>query len=76
MLVQWMTINEASAYLSVKKSTLYGMVHRKVIPCYKPTPKTLKFKKDDLDKWIQSGYVPTRRELRENPLAAQLTTTY
>jgi len=44
-------MDQASAYIGIKKSTLYQLVMRKQIKCYK-IGKLNKFKQQDIDLWI------------------------
>jgi len=47
-----MTVTEAAEYLGIEKKTLYNLVSRKKVTCYKPWGKLLYFKKSDLDKLV------------------------
>ncbi len=47
-------VEEAAAFLSIAKQTLYGLVSQRKIPFYKKS-KRLYFKKDDLEQWILDG---------------------
>lgn len=45
--------NEASEMLAVKLETLYTMVHRKVIPHVRISPRSVRFDKDELENWLK-----------------------
>ncbi|MBM4054179.1 MAG: helix-turn-helix domain-containing protein [Planctomycetes bacterium] len=49
-----MNMNEAAAYLQIKKSTLYQMTMRREIPCVK-IGKLNRFRKIDLDNFINNN---------------------
>ena len=46
-----MSIDEAAAYLGVKKSTLYRWKFERKIPCMK-VGHLLKFRREQLDQWL------------------------
>jgi excisionase family DNA binding protein len=57
--------DEASAYLKLAKSTLYGYVRKGIIPAFK-AGRLWRFRKDELDKWMRSRIkyeTKTRTEL-------------
>lgn len=56
--------DEAAAYLSMSKSTLYKLTSRKEIPHYKPN-RFVFFEKAELDKWIRSAAVKTDGQLND-----------
>jgi excisionase family DNA binding protein len=49
---EFLTIDEVSEYLGIKKSSLYVKVERKEIPYYK-IGHLLRFKKSDIDSWME-----------------------
>jgi len=59
---QFLTIQQASEFLNLKVSTLYGLVHEKKIPVSKPG-KHLFFSKRELTEWVQAGRKKTAKEL-------------
>lgn len=65
--------DEAAAYLSMSKSTLYKLTSRKEIPHYKPN-RFVFFEKSELDKWIRASVVKTDGQL--NDQANTYTTTH
>ena len=62
---EFVDINEASAYLRLKKSYLYNLVYLNKIPFYKPNGKKLYFKKIELSKWINQSKIKTVNEVKE-----------
>jgi excisionase family DNA binding protein len=53
---EWLTVQEAAAFLKLAKQTVYQKVHEKKIPCYKPeNSSVLRFRKSELESWLQSG---------------------
>jgi len=54
--------DEAAAYLSMSKSTLYKLTSKKEIPHYKPS-RFVFFEKAELDKWIRDHRVMTVDEV-------------
>lgn len=57
--------DEAAVYLKIAKSTLYKHTSAGRISYFKPSGKLLLFRKQDLDKWIHRGHVPSNDELLE-----------
>jgi len=67
---EFLTIDEVSEYLGIKKSSLYSMVERKEIPYYK-VGRLVRFKKSDIDPWMEKfksepldSYAKARRILK------------
>jgi len=58
---EWMTVDDVAGYLGVKKSTVYSYVSDKKIEYYKKEG-VLRFKKESVDGWLESGRVPTHEE--------------
>ena len=56
--------DEAAAYLSMSKSTLYKLTSKKEIPHYKPN-RFVFFEKSELDKWIRAAAVRTEEQLND-----------
>lgn len=64
---EFLTIKEASNFLSLAPQTLYGFTSNRTIPFIK-RGKKLYFQKSDLDKWLAEG-----RKLTKSELGATLT---
>ena len=60
-----LTLEEASAFLGIKKSTLYKMTHFSQVPYYKPTGKLIFFEKSVLLDWVRNVKVKSHEEIRE-----------
>lgn len=58
-----MTSQEAADYLGIKRSYLYKMTMRRVIPYFKPGGKIIFFSKEDLDQWLTSVRVSSQNEI-------------
>jgi len=56
-----LTYEEVAAMTSLPVGTLYSMVHRKELPHYRLSPKTVRFSENDIRKWIEDGYVPAKK---------------
>lgn len=56
----WLTVHECATYLGLKPSSIYQMVAERRILCYKiPNSQALRFKRSELDSWLESGRVET-----------------
>ncbi len=58
----YLTLNQASNYLGLSRSTLYSYTHKKVIPFYKIRRKLL-FKVEELNNFIENHRVKTQSEI-------------
>ena len=56
--------DEAAAYLSMSKSTLYKLTAKKEIPHYKPN-RFVFFERSELDNWIRAAAVKTEEQLND-----------
>jgi len=65
-LENYIGIEEAAAFLGIKKSTLYTWVHRSLITHYKPSGRKglVLFKKSELEERIKRGERPARGDCR------------
>ncbi|MEI8049342.1 MAG: helix-turn-helix domain-containing protein [Bacteroidota bacterium] len=59
---KFLTVPEAAEFLGLATQTVYGLIHRKQIPCMK-RQKRVYFSKQELTEWIQSGRMKTRDEI-------------
>ena len=50
----WISLEEAAAYLGVKKETVRAWIKKTDIPAHK-IGKLWKFKRSELDEWVKSG---------------------
>jgi len=51
-----LTVQQAAQFLSLSVPTIYGLIHRKAIPCMKRS-KRVYFSKDELIKYLKEGAV-------------------
>lgn len=68
-----LTLEEASQYTGLTKSTLYKLTHNRQIPYSKPQGKMCFFKRTDLDDWMMSNPVATTDELNGRAQAYCMT---
>jgi excisionase family DNA binding protein len=61
---KFLTIEEASEYLGLKKATLYSYTHNRTIPFHKPRRK-IYFKIEDLNNFVldESSYYKSQTEI-------------
>lgn len=59
--------DEAAAYLSMSKSTLYKLTAKKEIPHYKPN-RFVFFERSELDNWIRAAAVKTEEQLSQEAI--------
>ena len=59
--------DEAAAYLSMSKSTLYKLTAKKEIPHYKPN-RFVFFERNELDNWIRAAAVKTEEQLSQEAI--------
>jgi len=65
---KFLTVPQAAEFLNLATQTVYGLIHRKQIPCFK-RQKRVYFSKPDLIAWLESGRLKTREELAsERPI--------
>lgn len=50
-----LTFDEASQYTGFKKSYLYQLTSKGLIPCYRPIGKMIFFKREELEKFLLSN---------------------
>lgn len=61
MVERWVSIDEISEHLGVKKDTIYKWVARKKMPAHK-MGRLLKFQIKEVDQWVRAGKAaPTRK---------------
>lgn len=49
-----MTIDEVAKYLKVTKKTIYYLIYQKSLPTVKLGSRLLRFRKSDIDKWLDA----------------------
>ena len=58
----YLSLDEASEYLSLSKSCLYKKTSNREIPFYCPGGKLIYFHREDLNKWIESNRINSFQE--------------
>ncbi len=64
-----MTLEEASIFMGISKSSLYKMTHKHELPFFRPNGKLIYFEKSELLKWMRQNR--TMSEAETNDVAAQ-----
>lgn len=62
---QVLTLEEASIYMGISKSSLYKMTHKHELPFYRPNGKLIYFEKAELLKWMRQSRTMSESETRE-----------
>lgn len=60
-----LTLEEASKFLGMAKSTLYKLTHLNTIPFYKPCGKLIFFEKGNLLSWVRGAKTKSEEEIRQ-----------
>lgn len=68
----WLTVPELSSYLNLKPGTLYALAARAEIPHYR-IGKIIRFKKDEIDAWIETKKARSRKERVEKIISSVYT---
>lgn len=55
---RWLSVDEIGDYLGIKRDTVYKWISEKGMPAHK-IGRLWKFKKDQVDKWVESGDAET-----------------
>ena len=64
---QWMSADEAAAYLQVNRRKINAYARQNIITGYR-TSKVWKFKRKDLDEYINRGFTPSDRQVEDEAL--------
>jgi excisionase family DNA binding protein len=51
---RWLSVDEISAHLGVKRDTIYKWIDRKGLPAHK-VGRLWKFRRPEVDTWVRSG---------------------
>lgn len=54
-------VEDVSQLIGVTKFTVYQLVYKKAIPCLKLTGKMLRFRKSDIEAWLEDKSQPIRQ---------------
>lgn len=61
MAERWVSIDEISEHLGVKKDTIYKWVARKKMPAHK-VGRLLKFQIKEVDQWVREGRAASTKD--------------
>lgn len=53
-------VNEVAALLGIARKTVYGLVQERKIPYIKPTRMTLRFRRTDIEAWLETRTIRPR----------------
>ena len=56
-LSDWMRVPVAAAYLGMSEPGLRTLIQRGLVPVYRPTERTVRLRRADLDAWLEAGRV-------------------
>lgn len=56
---RWLSVEEISEYLGVKKDSIYNWINERGMPAHK-VGRLWKFQTDEVDEWIRSGGAAVR----------------
>lgn len=62
---KYMTVDEIAQYLGFEKQTIYNKIHNNQIPFHKIGPKAVRFKKAEIDDWIEKQRKEEMRYLKK-----------
>ncbi|HBT77000.1 MAG TPA: transcriptional regulator [Planctomycetaceae bacterium] len=52
---RWLSVDEAAAYLGVKRNTVYRWITDKNMPAHR-VGRLWKFKRAEIDEWVKEGH--------------------
>ncbi len=58
---RWLSVDEISAYLGVKRDTIHKWISEKAMPAHR-IGRLSKFKKDEVDGWVKVGGVSDNKK--------------
>ena len=53
---RWLSVDEISAYLEIRRDTVYKWIRRRNLPAHK-AGRLWKFRKEEVDSWVRNGEV-------------------
>lgn len=62
---QVLTLEEASLFMGISKSSLYKMTHKHELPFFRPNGKIIYFEKSELLKWMRQNRSMSEAETQE-----------
>jgi excisionase family DNA binding protein len=66
---RWLSVDEVAAYLGVKRDTIYKWIERNQMPA-KKVVRLWKFKREDVDEWVNGGHSASHDTTEESLFAA------
>jgi len=51
---RWLSVDEISVYLGIKRDTVYKWIRRRSLPAHK-AGRLWKFRKEEVDDWVRNG---------------------
>lgn len=62
---KWLSVDETSEYLGVKRDTIYRWIEKRGLPAYR-IGRLWKFSAEDLDTWVKSGKAEDKSQSNDN----------
>ena len=62
---RWLSVDEISEYLGVKRDSIYKWISEKAMPAHK-VGRLWKFRVDEVDQWVRDGGAAERHKLAKN----------
>src|SRR5690554_2127437 len=62
---EFLTVDEAAAFIGAKKSYIYHLTHQKLIPFSKPGGNHVLIKKSDLLDWVEANRIKSQGEIQK-----------
>ncbi|MDD4431377.1 MAG: helix-turn-helix domain-containing protein [Bacteroidales bacterium] len=62
---KWLSVDETSEYLGVKRDTIYRWIEKRGLPAYR-IGRLWKFSAEDLDAWVKSGKAEDKSQSNDN----------
>ncbi len=63
---KWLSVDEASGYLGVKRDTIYRWIEKRGLPAYR-IGRLWKFSAEDLDAWVKTGKAEDKTSTESPP---------
>ncbi|ENI8049709.1 helix-turn-helix domain-containing protein [Vibrio cholerae] len=63
---EYLTVNEAAAYVGAKRSYIYRLTHEKRVSFTKPGGNRVLIKRSDLQAWLEKNRVKSQDELHQD----------
>lgn len=63
---RWLSVDEIAVYLGVARDSIYRWIERRGLPAHR-VGKLWKFKRGEIDQWVQSGGASDKRSALSKP---------